>query len=335
MTDPLQDWIPFYLKRGEVHWGYMGRERFVEPFFQATLQKLASRPFNQLLRQRTGLDVLPERAASHPGLPLRGLVFHLSRCGSTLAAQTLAALGDTVVLSEPPPVDTLLEWLAAAPSLDSDRSSALLRGLLSALGQPRRPEDRRLFVKTDGWHVRHIDRILAAFPGVPWVFLYRAPVEVLVSHARRPGLFAVPGALIAHGLHPPEALLTRPLEHGAWVQGQILREAAEAMQRHPGGLLVNYRELPETLETRVARHFGLEPNAGDLAAMRSVRACDAKNPLQSFRPDADGKWAEAGDDIRALAARWMEEPYAVLESLRAQEHSSVPGKPPETPPFLR
>ncbi len=101
--DPLDGWIPFYLKRGLAHWGYMGRERFVEPFFQSTVQKLAARPFNQVFCQQTGLDALVERAATHPGLPLRGLVFHMSRCGSTLAAQALAALPDTVVLSEPPP----------------------------------------------------------------------------------------------------------------------------------------------------------------------------------------------------------------------------------------
>ena len=166
--DPLQGCIPLYLKQGQVHWAYMGQERFVEPFCQDTLDKLANRPLNQILGQRTGLETLLERAESRPGLPLRGLVFHMSRCGSTLIAQALASLRDSVVLSEPPAFDTLLQWLNASPAVDAAYSSALLRGLLSALGQPRRVEDKRLFVKTDCWHICHSGRIFQAFPGVPW-----------------------------------------------------------------------------------------------------------------------------------------------------------------------
>jgi hypothetical protein len=316
--DPLADWIPLYLKRGRVHWGYMGRERFVEPFSQDTLQKLASRPFNQLFRRETGLELLPERAVSHPGLPLRGIVFHMGRCGSTLVAQSLAALPDSVVLSEPASFDTLLQWLIASPSFDAEAGLALLRGLVAALGQPRRAEDRGLYIKADGWHVCHIDRILAAFPGTPWIFLYRDPVEVLVSQVRMPGLFVVPGSLIAHGLHSPEHLLTRPVEHGAWVLSRVLHGAAEALRRHPGGLPVNYSELPAALETRVAEHFALRLGDAELEALRTASARDAKRPYQPFQADAADKRAGATDDIREMAARWLDAPYAELERLRGR-----------------
>lgn len=314
--DPLRGWIPFYLKHNQVHWGYMGRERFVEPFCLDTLHKLAGRPFNRLLRQPTGLEALLERAASHPGLPVRGLVFHMSRCGSTLAAQSLAALDDAVVLSEPPVLDTLLQWLAASPELDAAHGPALLRGLLSALGQPRRTEDRRLFVKTDGWHICHGERLLTAFPTTPWVFLHRDPVEVLVSQSRMLSAFAVPGGLVNHGLHPPPELLAHPLEHSAWVLGQILHAAIATLRRYPGGLLLGYDELPDGLDTRLAEHFGLELDGAALAAWRAVRARDAKLPGQSFRPDSAGKQASATPAIRAAAARWLDAPYAELLGLR-------------------
>lgn len=322
--DPMDGWIPFYLKQGKVHWAYMGRERFVEPFSQNTLQKLAMRPFNQLLRRQTELDVLLERAGSHPGLPLSGIVFHVGRCGSTLTAQALSALRDTVVLSEPVAFDTLLQWLVASPSCDADHGSALLRGLLSAMGQPRRANDNRLFIKIDCWHICHIQRILAAFPGVPWIFLYRDPLEVLVSQARMPGIFVVPGSLISHGLTPPDQLMVRPLEHGAWVLGQVLTAAADAIAKHPGGQLINYRELPEILETRLADHFQLHLEQADLEALRSVYRRDAKNPQQSFQSDSAAKHADASVDIKTMVARWMLEPYNELERLRELQLTAKP-----------
>jgi len=325
MTDSLRDWAPFYLKHGEVHWGYVGQERFVEPFFQDTLQKLARRPFNQLLRQRTGLDTLTERASSHPGLPLQGLIFHLSRCGSTLVAQALSALNDSVVLSEPEPVDTLLQWLAQSPHYDPAAGHALLRDLLAALGQPRRPEDRRLFIKTDAWHIRHIDRLLAAFPETPWIFLYRDPVEVLVSQFRIPGLFLIPGTLTAHGFHPPAELPLLPLQHGAWIMGQILQDAEEAMRKYSGGLLINYQDLPDALETRIAQHLGLELDPSALTAMRARYTQNAKSPNQTFNPDSDSKHAEANDEIRALTAQWLDAPYGRLETIRKEQPQEPPG----------
>jgi hypothetical protein len=316
--DPLHGWIPLYLKHGQVHWAYMGRERFVEPFCQDTLQKLASRPFNQMLGQRTGLETLLERAESHPGLPLRGLVFHMSRCGSTLIAQALAALGDTVVLSEPPAFDTLLQWLVASPAVDAAHRAASLRGLLSALGQPRRAEDRRLFVKTDCWHIGQGERIFQAFPAVPWVFLYRNPLEVLVSQVRMPGFFTVPGSLQGHGLYPPAELWAKPLENAAWVLGHVLTAALAALRQHPGGLLLNYSELPHALDTRLAPHFNLALGGADLEAWQAVRARHSKQPHQSFQPDAADKQAAADAALREAAARWLDEPYAELEWLRLQ-----------------
>lgn len=316
----LNGWIPFYLQRGRVNWGYMGRQRFVEPFFQDTVQKLINRhPFNRLFRRDTGLEILQERLLSHPGLPLRGIVFHLSRCGSTLVAQSLAALPESVVLSEPAPIDTLLQWLSENSSFNPETGSALLRGLVSALGQPRRVEDQNLYIKADAWHICHLDRILSAFPGVPWIFLYRDPIEVLVSQMRMPGIFTVPGWLTGHGLIPPEHLMPGLAEHTAWVLGILMRAAAEAIGRHPGGLPVNYSELPGGIATRISNHFKLALGPAENELLRTAALRDAKSPHQSFHSDSSGKQAEVTDEIREVAARWLNDVYKQLEYLRLTE----------------
>jgi hypothetical protein len=316
--DALAGWIPLFLAapggQATVDWGYMGSERFTEPFCHDTLQRLAALPFNRLFRRRSGLDLLRRRAQSHPGLPLRGMVFHMSRCGSTLAAQRLAALPDSVVLSEPEPLDTLLQW----PGPDGDTQT--VRALLAALGQPRREGDRALYLKTDCWHMLHIDRLLAAFPGTPWIFLYRDPLEVLVSQQRMPGWQLVPGTMAGHGLHAPDEVMNHPLGHGAWLFSTILKQAADAIRCHGNGLLLNYSELTDALEDRVPGHFGIAPEARDSAALRAVAGRHAKQPHAAFQPDAAEKRAAADSEVRLLAARWLEEPYQALERLRSGPH---------------
>ncbi|MBZ0091999.1 MAG: sulfotransferase [Sulfuricellaceae bacterium] len=315
VEDSFAGWIPLFLSarggRAAVEWGYMGGERFTEPFCHDTLQKLASRPFNRLFRRHSGLDLLLERAHGHPGLPLKGLVFHMSRCGSTLAAQWLAALPDSVMLSEPEPLDTLLQWPP------HDGGTETVRALLAALGQPRREGDRRLFLKTDCWHMAHIDRLLAAFPGTPWVFLYRDPLEVLVSHRRMPGWHFVPDSMAGHGLHPPDELRSYPLGHGAWILSVVLEQARQAMVRHGNGLLLNYSELPEALEARIAGHFGVDLSDLEQEPLRAVSRRHSKQGHAVFQADATEKRAAADMEILELAARWLDEPYQLLEQSAA------------------
>lgn len=314
-------WIPLFLSapagRLTVNWGYMGRERFIEPFCHDTLQKLVSWPFNQLFRRQSGPDLLLERAHSHPGLPLKGIIFHMSRCGSTLASQWLTALPDSVVLSEPEPLDTLLQWPAPYSGDEG------VRALVAALGQARRERDRALYLKTNCWHMPHIDRLLSAFPGTPWVFLYREPVEVLVSHQRMPGWQMVPGAMGVHGLNPPAELWNDPLSYGAWVTAAVLMQARQAMERHPNGLLLNYSQFPAALETELAGHFGIDGTAADTEALGAVVRRNAKHCHEAFKPDTAEKRAAADPNIVELADRWLNEPYQALELLRTTTEKMV------------
>ena len=312
--DALAGWIPLFLSernnQRSVEWAYMGNERFTDPFCHDTLQRLASRPFNRLFRRQSDMELLRQRERMQPGLPLQGIVFHMSRCGSTLVSQWLTSLPDSVVLAEPEPLDTLLQW----PTPESDTTT--IRALLAALGQPRRNNDRRLFLKTDCWHMVHIDRLLAAFPTTPWIFLYRDPLEVLVSHQRAPGWQLVPGVLAGHGLRAPAEVMTHPLGHGAWVLSVILERAREALLKHSNGLLLNYSELTAALEDRLPQHFGIVPDAQDSANLRAVTARHAKQPQTEFKTDVAEKQAAADDEVVALAARWLDTPYRALEQLR-------------------
>ncbi len=304
----LAGWTPARVRveagAPEVEWVYTGGERFTDPFFEQTIERVLRDPFSLLFRQRTPIETLSD-AALIPGLEPRGFVFHVSRCGSTLVAQMLASCRRFLVLSEPSPVDAVLR----APVVRSTRV-AWLRRLLSVLGRPPEREGA-LFVKFDSWSVLHLDLVAEAFPATPWIFLYRDPLEVLVSLLRHSGVHGVPGALPPElfGLAPAELPDLSREEYVARVLERIC-EAALAHADDPRGLFVDYRRLPGFVLDRLPRHLGLELAEAELQRMSEVARLDAKNPALRFEPRS----ATAVPPEVARVARQLAPLYERLEA---------------------
>src|SRR3982751_2125120 len=113
-AEDLKHWTPIRLYMKDalpfVDWCYMDGKRFLEPFFGQTIEGRFSLPFNLLFRHQTPLEALGEFYRQRPGLPLKGIIFHMSRCGSTLISQVLAAINRNVVISEAGLVDMVLRF---------------------------------------------------------------------------------------------------------------------------------------------------------------------------------------------------------------------------------
>ena len=301
-------WLPAEVD-GEptLTWRWFGRRRLTEPFYADDLMRAGYRPLNRLVRLRTPLPAPDDRPLRAPD----GLIFHMSRCGSTLAAQMLAASPANVVISEAPPLEAVMRL-----EVDDEAKVGGLRAMVTALGQARAGETR-LFLKLDCWHVRDLPLFRRAFPDTPWVFVYREPVEVLVSHLRRRGVQMIPQLVPSARLG-----LDTPVVLDADYCAQVLAALCEAAASHHaagGGRLVNYRELPEALLTKVLPHFGVVPSDDETAALRAAGARDAKVPDQGFVPDGAAKRREAGDDLTAICERRVGEAYRRLETMRAGE----------------
>lgn len=298
-------------------WAWFGDHALTEPFYEDAVRRMAARPFSQAFRTRTTLDALVAGAAAEATLAPQGLIFHMSRCGSTLAAQMLAAVPDHVVISEAGPIDAVVQWAAASDAPIEIQITAL-RAIVAAFGRNRSGSARRLFLKLDAWHVLALPLFRAAFPDVPWVFLYREPEEVMVSQVRMPGMhFAAGGMLPAElGVDPAAAFSIE--EHGASVLAQLLRAAAA---HHPsgGGMLVDYTDLPAAMDAAIPAHFGFVPDADERAAMAAAKSRDAKSPDARFKADSQSKRAAVTPAIAAAVARHLRAPYAELETLRAAE----------------
>ena len=295
-----------------------GAQPFTAPFFGDTLDLALRRPAVALLRQRVRLPVLADALRQQPGLPLGGLIFHLSRCGSTLFSQVLATTPRHRVLSEPGPLDTALQAGPWPP--DADERLAALRTVVGALAQPGRPTEQRCLIKLDSWHCRQIDLLRRAFPEAPWVFLMRDPVEIIVSHLRQPGAQMVPGlaAPLPPGLALQEAAVMPRAEYAARLLGACCQAVLASWHRDPRhGLLVDYSTLQQDLDSRCLPHLGVRWRAGEAAAARAALARDAKQPHQDHQPDGPAKQAEADAAVRAAAERWVMPAYRALKALAA------------------
>lgn len=317
---PPGPWLPSHagphaVRGFSVDWCYFGERKLREPFFDWSRRAAADLPINRLLPVRMALEDFVAAAETDGAPAPTGFIFHLSRCGSTLAAQMLAARDDAVVVSEAPPLDEMVQLDLYSPGFDPDIHARCVKAMVAALGRRRRGGERLYVVKLDSWHTLALPLFRHAFPDTPWVFLYREPLEVLVSQMRQRGMQTVPGSLPSrlYGLDFGLA----PEEYCAGVIGRFMSAALKGLDGG-GGLLVDYSELPEALWTRILPHFGAPAADGDIARMRLASTRNAKSPHLDFAADGDGKRREASDAVRRAAER-LAPVYGELERRRAQQ----------------
>ena len=325
----LEGWIParFYWGEGKpmVDWCYLGRQRFEASFFDQTIGKCMAQPFNLLFRQQTPIEVLREWHEVRPGLEPTGFIFHMSRSGSTLMSRMLTAIPTNVVISEARPINATLRAQFNSSEVTDDRRIAWLRWMVSALAQRWRGEEQHFFIKFDAWNALDLPLIRQAFPDVPWVFLYRDPVEVMVSQFNQRGAHMIPGVLPLglFGMDIQTATSLSPEEYCAKVLAMICKAALQHSRQ--GGRLINYRQLPEVMPESLLQFFGLHCSDGELDAVRAAAKHDAKNPLAAFQNDSQKKRESATKAIREAADEWLYPVYEELEAARqAQPAISQP-----------
>lgn len=316
-------WVPIRFKRqaGEafVDWCWLGNERFTDPFFDNTIEIAQRLPFNRLFTHRTPIAELGAWHEASPGMAPAGFIFHMSRCGSTLVSRMLAALPENLVISEAGPLDLL----ARAARIPEPERAEWLRWMVSALGQKRSGLETRYFIKFDSVTVLALAFIRRVFPSVPWIFVYRNPTEVLVSHLREPTAALSPGVITDMELieRPMSEIVSMsPEDYAARVIGRICECACLGLKEtaiDATGMTVNYARLPEAVWGDIARHFGVSFTSDEIGQMRGMALYHAKRPRQRFEADEENKLREAPDSLRDAAERWVAPYYRELEQRAA------------------
>jgi len=315
----LRDWVPFKFSvtRSEplVDWCNLGLARFIEPFFEDTIAQSMRLPFNLVFQQQTSIDVLKEVANGTDIVPPTGFIFHMSRCGSTLITQMLAEFEENIVISEAPPIDSVIS--SRNDSASDDSVKLWLQWMVAAFGRRRSGAEKHYFIKFDAWNTLDLDLIAGVFPTVPSLFVYRNPVEVLASQLREPGMHVVPGFLEKRlpQLNVTAALEMSREEYCARILAEICEPAVARAQAGPM-LLVNYEELPNAVFDRIASHFNLAFEPAEISAMLDKTRFNAKRPQLFFEADTETKKREVSDDARRVAETLVDPIYNRLEEIR-------------------
>lgn len=294
-------------------WAWFGDRLLSEPLFEDSVIRMASRPLSRLFRTRTDLAALIAGAAREETLEPDGIVFHMSRCGSTLVAQMLAAVPHHIVASEAAPIDDIVQW-AVTSGAPIEQQVAAVRALVAAIGRNRSGTARRYFLKVDSWNTLALPLFRAAFPDTPWIFLYRKPEEVMVSHMGMPGMHFSAGVVPALGQVESGPVFSVE-DQGAAVLARYLESAMEHYSLG-GGMLVNYADLRDAMESAIPAHFGFAPDADECAAMTAATRRNSKIPDQTYADDTERKRAAVTPAIESAVARHLSGPYARIEAMR-------------------
>lgn len=297
---------------------------FTEPFFQQTIDRVRAEHPNRAERF-TEFDALLQFEKTVESVAPTGFIFHSSRCGSTLVANACRSLNDTIVLSEAYAIDKLVARFItdAADRVKESLYSVFLRAAVNALAQRRSGNERRLFIKFSCCSIAQLERIRRIWPNVPWIFLYRDPVETIVSNMSTVPAWLLDNdhRILAHitGV-APEAVAQMPLaELCARSIGSFYAMAAGAHTLANGnGMLLNYNQLSVPALISILNFFKVQASNEEWERIAGSSRSYSKEAsgTREFTPDADAKQRVASDLVRKMAERWAMKPYHLLEENR-------------------
>jgi len=322
----LKGWLPVDAVvvegRPGLSWMNMEGVDLSEPFFQQTIDRLSSEHPER--RERfTEFDTLIQLENSFDSVAPTGFIFHSSRCGSTLLANACRAIDGAIVLSEPPAVDKLVARFITDVDAEGTKEklySIFLRAIVKALGQRRTGREQHLFLKFSCCSVSQIERIQRLWPDVPWVFLYRDPIETIVSNVGN-----IPSWLQDED-HRVLAFIT-----GSSTDEVAQMKIEELCARSIAGfyalahrvannraLLLNYNQLSPAKISNVLEFFGVKPAAAEMENIARQSQTYSKSPFgeRAFTGDAGAKQRAASELVREMAAVWAKKPYQLLEQKR-------------------
>lgn len=259
-------------------------------------------------------------------------VFHESRCGSTLVANALTAMDPTrhrVYSESRPPIMAIKACGITGEVCPPHRAAELLQDVVYMMGRTRDPTEEGLFFKIQSLGTKYMDVVIEAFPNTPWIFVYRDPVQIMMSqfaHGERKAncvrqLKDIP-------MKDQEFLISidqdvyhlNPQEKCAFHLSTLCNTAIEAIGRSEGmGMGINYENIVDKLiEDVFPHHFNLPMSDErrerilDISGHYSKGVGNRAN--RDWKEDSKEKEERATIEIKEASDTFLYRSYNLLEN---------------------
>jgi len=319
LLEDFKGWLPVDAVvvegRPGLAWIEMSGINLTEPFFQQTVER--ARKENRAERF-TEFDVLLQTEKELDSVEPTGFIFHSSRCGSTLVANACRAVSNSIVLSEANAIDKLIaRFITDADNpVKESLYSVFLRGVVHALAQRRTGTEQHLFIKFACCSFAQLERIKRIWPNVPWLFLYRDPVETIVSNMRD-----VPPWLIDNDRRVLSSIIGDASEMN--LEELCARTIASLYSTayklaNANSMLLNYNQLSVPVIASVLNFFNVSLSSEELETIARTSKVYSKevSGTRAFVADVDAKQELASNLVREMSEQWSGEPYRLLEEKR-------------------
>lgn len=277
------------------------------------------------------------KTAETRALDLTAVVFHESRCGSTLVANLLATFSNHRVYSESGPALMALracgeeEDDGSLPYCTTETATQIIRDVFYLMGLTDEAiENGRLFFKIQSVGSRYIQRFLRAFPDTPWLFVYREPVHVLQSQLSKGAQHAncvhqqhhgAP-AIVSQISYERDGRAPEDLEPEEYCAAHLasITETAVKFLHHPHIIPVNYGDLPDRLYNILPQRLSVPISPTQKQFMKDTAAQYSKgrgNKHGGFTEDSAKKEAMANQITKNAAEKFLRDSYLALEAVAA------------------
>jgi len=298
-------------------------------------------------RRRAKMSILLKEIEDAKGTPEgrvvapTGFVFHESRVGSTLIANFLASDPWALVFSESTPVANAI---LHCTTCSKERQLKLFQNVLTLMG--RSPYHKRLFIKSQSITTTRIHIPLEAFPNTPWAFVFRQPVQTMMSHldpakgsATAPCLRSKrsPPTEVSNALRKVGGISSRT-PNEAWCAAHLSMLCSHALQAYeefnatdsnsPRALLINYESLPGIVPRGLLPHFHVPVSKAWIKKMEVESKHYSKSRSSKFRlfvSDSKDKDSRATNEIQTYANSLLQPTFEKLNAIAVESlFQSVP-----------
>ena len=325
-SDPTLDsggWVPVgYDATGvgpRVIWA--NRPNLDAPFFPKIALTRWQPEAGQFMQ--TDFAAVVRRANSLPSAVPAGLIFHISRCGSTLISNLARCDDRAVVLSEPSSSVSGL-FSPEMQNITPRSRTEVLRALIRLFGYRTGFQDgveRRVVIKFTAWDSLWVQEIRAVWPEVPALFLIRNPAEVVVSNLRKPATWITERFVPKRArefIELPDGFDRFEISNSELI-ALSLGAQCEALARSMDDkcLVMDYENIGLGTAVVLAQWLGLDIEANRTAA-EMVFNTYSKDPSKTtqFADDREKKREQVSPRIEEMVAKWVANPYRRLHERR-------------------